>query len=233
VVTTTGSGANIAVTAILGDGEAISVSSDTIGAIQALRILAGGSGYIENPTINLRTRGDGTAQATANIISGVYTYPGRYLNDDGHLSGYNFLEDRDYYQPFSYVVRAPIGLNDYRATLLNLLHPAGTKLFGEYLFDEYSYQNDTLQEFTSIESNTIIFKCGIYASNLGNMSVTIVSHGYTTNDMIYLELVSGDTINVTNGIYTVINAANANTVFINHSANTINTNGKAYSSKVI
>lgn len=134
VITSTGNGAIISVDAILGDGEKLLTFSDGIGSIREMKILNPGSGYITAPKINLSSYGDGTANAFLSIFSGVYTRPGRYINDDGHLSSYNFLQNKDYYQNYSYVVKIDESVNKYRQALRDLTHPAGMKLFGEYIF---------------------------------------------------------------------------------------------------
>jgi hypothetical protein len=136
VITSTGNGAVITVTARLGEGGEFVVANTTLGAIQQISILERGSGYTSPPTINLQSLGDGTATANASIIEGVFTYPGRYLNDDGFLSSYNFLQDRDYYQNFSYVLRLRQSIANYRKAIKDLVHPSGTKLFGAYLVED-------------------------------------------------------------------------------------------------
>lgn len=133
VVTSTGSNANIVVVAVLGEGANLRSVTDSAGAIQSLSILSRGQGYQTAPTINLQSIGDGTAQVVATVVSGTFTYPGRYINDDGHVSGYNFLQDRDYYQDFSYVIKIGRSIEDYRKPLKELIHPAGMKVFGEYI----------------------------------------------------------------------------------------------------
>ena len=132
VVSATGNGANIVVTAIVGHNEEVIQSVSNIGTIQALTVISGGYGYTDDPTLDLTTLGDGTANALLSYVVGAYSYPGRYITDDGHISGFNFLEDRDYYQEFSYVVKVNETVNKYRDSLKKLTHPAGTKLFGEY-----------------------------------------------------------------------------------------------------
>lgn len=135
VVTTTGNGANIVVMAILADGEELISSTTSIGTITEIKILDGGSGYSSPPVLNLANMAFGSnAVANASIVSGVYTYPGRYLNDDGQVSSYNFLEDRDYYQNYSYVIKINESVNKYRKPIKDLIHPAGMKMFGEYTF---------------------------------------------------------------------------------------------------
>lgn len=127
----TGSGANVVVTALLGTGVELQAANTTLGAIQRVILWSGGSGYSDMPTIDMSGSGDGTANITATYITGVYEYPGRYLNDDGHVSSYNFLQDRDYYQNFSYVIKTKQSIDKFRSYVKTLVHPSGTKMFGE------------------------------------------------------------------------------------------------------
>jgi hypothetical protein len=133
VVSNTGAGANIVASAILGDNETLISGASSYGKILELRLVSGGSGYSEAPTVNLAAMSSGSgAQAAASIVSGAYTYPGRFLNDDGFLSSFNFIQDRDYYQNYSYVIRIDEPVDSYRHVIKKLVHPAGTKLFGHY-----------------------------------------------------------------------------------------------------
>jgi len=218
VISVSGSGADIEVTAILGDGENIPAGTSSIGAISGLSILNRGSGYETAPTLNLKSIGDGTAQAVATIITGTFTYPGRYLNDDGHLSGYNFLEDRDYYQDFSYVVKARQSIEKYRKALKDLIHPAGLKLFGEYLFvDDGDNLNVSVTRASSNYSSNITYS-GTYTAN-GNSLTTVINvsiqDASTVNisnlnlSNVYIEFLSGDTGNLVNTIYSVTPVSNS------------------------
>jgi hypothetical protein len=133
VNTVGGSGANIVVNEILGTGAEFAANLTSIGAITSLEVVNGGVGYNVAPILNLTASGSGTANAYANVTLGVYNYPGRYIDDKGHLSSFNFLQDRDYYQNFSYVIRVDESLENYRKAINKLLHPAGLKMFAEYL----------------------------------------------------------------------------------------------------
>ena len=98
------------------------------------------------------------AQAYANIVTGVYSYPGRYIDESGQLSSSMYLEDRDYYQKFSYVVRLSESLERYRKSMNDLIHPAGTKLYGQYsLVDEsgaFRYESGAVNTFSQAGVNT-------------------------------------------------------------------------------
>jgi len=161
VISATGSNANVIVTAIIGHNEQIVQSVSNIGTIQAMTIVSGGYGYTDNPTLALNTLGDKTANAQLSVVTGAYAYPGRYVTDDGHISGYNFLENRDYYQEFSYVVRVDETINKYRTPLKDLTHPAGARLFGQYdfVFDKETETNTNVQvTYANTESATSPYK---------------------------------------------------------------------------
>lgn len=208
VITSTGTGANIAVTSILGTGAVLTSSNSTIGAIQRLGILSRGLNYSGTANVDFTDLGDGLATADVSILEGTYSYPGYYLNDDGHISGYNFLQDRDYYQNFSYVVKVKTSLERYRKVVKELLHPAGMKMFGQYtVVDEsenvlYSSDADTSVLLKSYEKQY---------NKIGNtINVSYSSHGFYVGNTVFLEFMSGGYSNVKNGIYSITNTNSAN-----------------------
>lgn len=217
-------GANIVVTAVLGAGEVFTTVGSNEGEIRELTIRFGGTGYTTAPILNLSSSGDGTAQAVATIITGAYTYPGRYLNDDGHLSSYNFIQDRDYYQKFSYVVKLKQSIDKYRAILKNLIHPAGMKLFGEYVTVDNG-QNINLA-IRGITEQISYIKQGTYSHNIGNVTITLTSHGLSSGNTVYLDWVTGNLANATanvEGPYKVRTNVNSNRFTINTNSYLANT----------
>ena len=75
----------------------------------------------------------GTNDPIGTIISGgIVTYPGQYTSFDGHIDSSKVLQDDYYYQDFSYVVKSSVPLLNYEQLVSQLLHPAGTKLFGQF-----------------------------------------------------------------------------------------------------
>ena len=225
VITSTGVGGNIAVTALLGSGDILTSTSDDIGAILKIDILSGGTGYATAPVIDLTNFGSGTAQVNVTIVQGVYTYPGRYLNDDGHLSSFNFLQDGKYYHNYSYVTRIRKSIEKYRDALKKLAHPAGMSLFGEHIsVDEGTTMN--IQVRAANTTNKLVYRLGRYVANLGNIRITKTYHGVGTGNTVYLEFQSGNTINIMNGAFSV-KTSNANTFFVLQ-ANTVNTSGNVY-----
>lgn len=156
VSSATGNGANIVVTDILGSGGTFTFTTESLGIIKAIRILDGGSAYTNPPILDLTGLGDGKAQAVATTITGIYAYPGRYINEDGFLSSKNKLQDRDYYQNFSYVIKSKASINRYRPLLKSLTHPAGMKMFGRYeVIDTEPATMNVSQAFDSSNTATV------------------------------------------------------------------------------
>ena len=71
---------------------------------------------------------DGSGEA---LVSGVISNPGAYFDTKGFLSWDKKLQDNFYYQEYSYVLKATSRLKQYRDIVNKVLHPAGTKLFGQ------------------------------------------------------------------------------------------------------
>ncbi len=213
VISSTGTGANIGVTAILGSGAVLQTANSSIGAIERIIITSRGTNY-EDASVDLTGYGDGNANANASIITGVYIYPGRFLNDDGMLSSYNFLENRDYYQNFSYVIKIKKDINKYRSAAMALIHPAGMKMFGEYTsvdqLESFEPGSDTAAANRYKYTTHTYTKINGATSSSNTINISYTSHGLSKNANVYLEFRSGGYNNVANGIYLVTNSTNTN-----------------------
>jgi len=83
-------------------------------------------------------------QVVASILvelGGISRYPGYYKSSNSLIDDDSFIQDGEYYQDFSYVIKIDEKLDTYRDTVLSILHPVGRKLFGEYQLDS-SFQLD-------------------------------------------------------------------------------------------
>lgn len=102
------------------------------GAITRATIINPGLSYSNLETAELDNSRVGTTSATViPNVEGVTRYPGRYIDTHGWLSWNNKLQDNEYYQAFSYVVKSSQFVNDYREIIKRTVHPAGTAMFGE------------------------------------------------------------------------------------------------------
>jgi hypothetical protein len=111
---------------------AIITADHAPGAITAVNVSTFGSNYgkLDEVTIANSTR-SGTQDAKGTpITSGVTNYPGKYIDTKGWLSWNNKLQDNFYYQEFSYEIRSDQFTNTYRKLVNEIVHPAGSKMFG-------------------------------------------------------------------------------------------------------
>lgn len=120
------------------------------GAITDVTVNNGGSLYssVFPVTIENTSRpGTNNAVATA-VVSGVSQTIGRFTDSRGFLSWNMKLQDNYYYQEYSYVIKSQKGLQVYRDIVKNVLHPAGSKLFGQIdIQDEINFvDNFTVEE---------------------------------------------------------------------------------------
>ena len=131
-----GAGASLTVTGI--QGRSANVEVDTanveakygIGSIREIEILDYGLNYL-NAAADVTGSGDGNANLTA-LVTGSATSKGFWINDDGKVD-YKYIQDSEYWQDFSYVIRCGLVFERYANIVKEILHPAGTVFFGEIL----------------------------------------------------------------------------------------------------
>jgi plastocyanin len=115
------------------------VAAHAPGAITSVNVSTFGTNYNRDDEINISnsTRA-GTQGAIGHpFVSGVIEYPGKYIDTKGWLSWNNKLQDNRYYQDFSYEINSDQVTNTYRKLVNDIVHPAGTKMFGRLrLFSE-------------------------------------------------------------------------------------------------
>ena len=139
VNTVSGTGASLAVTALMGDGESLSAvySGEPAGKIRSLKLVYPGLNYTKEPLIDLTQLGNGLATANATIKNSLKSSSGRWRNDEGKLSNRNIrLQGKDYFIDFSYVITAGIEFKKYKEIVKNLLHPAGLVNYSKYAAPE-------------------------------------------------------------------------------------------------
>tara|TARA_A100001037_G_scaffold304066_1_gene339734 strand:- start:12243 stop:16502 length:4260 start_codon:yes stop_codon:yes gene_type:complete len=128
---TVNTGTAIADGGIRGNNAVIDVAGLAAGSVRDIDLINFGVGYTSAPTLSLALKGGGNALLTANI-GAVGEKTGEYLNEDGRPSSIKKLTDSKYYQDYSYSLKSSKQVSEYEETINDLLHPVGTKLFGEF-----------------------------------------------------------------------------------------------------
>jgi hypothetical protein len=89
-------------------------------------------------TPQLYTSADGGSGGSIRIIPALTKrIEGYFLDNESFLSTNKVLQDSEYYQDYSYVIKAGIGVDRYRDVVMNVLHPAGLKMYGEVNIIEF------------------------------------------------------------------------------------------------
>lgn len=115
-----------------GSNAAIAIG-DLGGAVTGVTITEPGFGYELAPAVTGATHS--TAATLTGILGITRVKDGKYSGEDGMPSSQKKVQDNDYYQDYSYVLKTTDSVNVWRNDVLKLLHPAGYKLFGEVLIE--------------------------------------------------------------------------------------------------
>lgn len=109
-------------------------------------------------------------------------YPGVYKTSSGFLSDDYKLQDRDYYQPFSYLIKSLQQLNEYKKVILDTVHPAGTKLLGEYVLLNTIIPTINLSSALGLDFNDLSDVYGVIDSERYFSTTKVLLTTFTTLD---------------------------------------------------
>lgn len=110
-------------------------SVDTLGEIRAVELLDTPFGIITPQTLVGEEGGSGGVVKL--IPSLTKKISGYFMTTDSFLSSEKVLQDSEYYQDYSYVIKAGIDVEKYRDIVLTVLHPAGLKMYSEINIIEF------------------------------------------------------------------------------------------------
>lgn len=193
-------GANVEISALMGDGEELTpfIGNVQPGEIISIQVVSGGSGYQYIPTVDLSGYGDGNATANAEIESGYVSLPGRWITSDSILStSERRLQGRDYYVDYSYVTSSLTEFAKYKTILKDLLHPAG---FVNYA--DLNRISDVTPDTITITTNTESTIAGTVNVETGSIYIVGTNTGFNvanTNGVLTI----GSNVSVNGEIRTV------------------------------
>jgi hypothetical protein len=124
---------------VSGNNAIMNVTTDfATGKINEVKVINSGYGYIDRSIVTL-IDSQGRPSSRARIFArGQGETEGAWTAYTSHI-GPNFgkvIQDSDYYQDYSYEIRSKLGINNYEKVLKDVVHVAGTKLFGEFDFED-------------------------------------------------------------------------------------------------
>lgn len=158
---------------------AVLLANNITGAITAVSVDNFGIRYSAfDPVTVTNLSRTGTTAAVGNpVVSGVVENAGKYTDTKGFLSWDQKLQDSYYYQIFSYVIKSDQGIKKYRKFVNDLVHPAGTKFFGQVDIEE----NLDVSAFLDSE---IFFQINLLGSSNGISIPSTLTIGTPQLDMI-------------------------------------------------
>ena len=132
-INSSGFGAIIEVTAIMGDGEdLLAKGTKRPGEIEEIIVTNPGRAIKVVPSVDLTSSGDGTATANVILNPSYETLEGRWSTSDSILSSTDRkLQGRDYYVNYSYLLSSATEFAKYKKVFKDLLHPAGFEVYAE------------------------------------------------------------------------------------------------------
>lgn len=144
--------------------------------------------------------GDGKAKAEAEFLNGLIKYNGFYLNTDGQLSSDKKLEDDEKYHNYSYSLVSEISSSEYEKTILDAVHPVGTKIIPIHVIKD----DHLIGERTNINAHTEILTTDTLISNCNvDYDSTVV-----TGEVEFFDFLANT------GDFIIINSSNTNRQFV-------------------
>ena len=224
VSSTLGTGANIAVTTIMGDGENLFPrGTGRAGEIQEITILDPGKGIRTAPQIVLTSIGDGTAEANATLSPTLQELPGRWTSSDSIISSsYRRLQGREVYINYSYLLSSEIEFGKYKKIFKELLHPAGFKSYAE------------LNKLNELDANNVTMNTLTVPKNIRTLSGTVnvnstifvVGTGTKFTKAANLDFIGANTWIAVNSEIRMVNSIISDTLLTVNSAFTITANNE-------
>ena len=213
---------------VLGKNAVITAGVGANGTITGLRVLDSGFAYRDNEIVIVEktTRPLATsAQVRANL-SGVANAEGYYASTRSHISSARgFLQDGEFYQEFSYQVQSPLSLDRYRDIALELVHPAGQAIFGQFRLQSNADVDviTTANNFIRAQSNgTIALTNGSFditgtstsfLAEFANSGTIIIEYAQDQFYTVPLNIVTNDTTANLNIAWANGNIASANAYY--------------------
>jgi hypothetical protein len=108
------------------------------GSITAVKVTDSGIGFVNGEVVTISSENN-VAEGFA-VLRTHGTGEGYYKTRDGFLSDTKKLSDGFYYQEYSYDVRSSV-IDNFKDTLKNIVHVAGTKYFSSLFYNSINISN--------------------------------------------------------------------------------------------
>jgi hypothetical protein len=117
---------------LMGNNAIVSSNATSLsGVVSEVKIIDSGFGYDQDEVLTFTSQSNSSIvfSGTANLLNQGKSR-GFWEDNAGKLNSNKYLHDNDYYQEYSYEIQTDISIDRYADVLKNLIHVAGTKMFG-------------------------------------------------------------------------------------------------------
>lgn len=166
----------------------LNIVTNNSGNITSISVSYNGAGYTKIPDISIKSETgtgglvsvklkeyDESSEVTGKIVkTSIGKAPGSWTTTRGFLNSDKYIHDSYYYQDYSYEIRVPLTLKNYKEILYSTFHPSGSELFGKYSLDydvskpfgalydnDYAFTVQITDEFYSLTADTDVTKSGV------------------------------------------------------------------------
>ena len=108
------------------------------------------TGYLWNHSTHV------SSLITMTANTAVITRPGRWIDTKSQISADQILQDSFYYHRYSYVIKSRINKDLWYRSILNHIHPAGTRFFSEHIIDDRVVESTSSHAVTLAETTVQI-----------------------------------------------------------------------------
>jgi len=201
---------------VLGQNATITAKVGANGAISGIRTLDSGYAYGDKELVTFSTseRTNATSGTGLLTLKNAANAEGYYASNRSQVSTKRgYIQDGYRYQEFSYEISSGIAFDRYKDLVDNLVHPAGQKLFGQFVsrtplrLDIVTTPHNRIRK----QSNGTIAITKTKASN--TVSITNGSFTVTASNPLFRGATTGATGNITrvaNGQYMIVQTTIAN-----------------------
>jgi len=133
------------------------------GGIKKLSIINSGLNYSADVVVDIFNQNGIKDSRVVALTSAITEYPGYFSGNSGKASANKRLQDSDYYQVYSYVLKAQASFDTYFETLKQIIHPSGMKMIGSVLVNSVVNNRISASSQATISENPIIGRYTPYA----------------------------------------------------------------------
>ena len=124
------------------------------GIVSAVDIIDSGFGFNQHSVLTMQRDGNDNIVTGSGLVNGIGRDAGKFVDTKSFLDNNKKLQDMYYYQEFSYEIQSSYSPSVYEAIVYNVMHQAGTKMFGKPVLVAQYLQTNNYINLATTQTNT-------------------------------------------------------------------------------